>query len=161
MPNTRLTLRRLALAMPFVFLVHMAEDSSGLVEWFNARVEPDVTMRLFLVANGASFLITTVIAIQLAIVRERVAAVIALAWIGFAMLANAVYHIIAAFADRAWVPGLATSLLLYLPFSIALIGASAVERRITRATAVSVMLAGGIPMYVHGWLVVFEGTRLF
>lgn len=157
----RITLRRLVIALPIIYVLHVAEEAPGFNQWFNAHVEPDASMRLYLVANAVVFLITTVVAILLAVARDRISAVVALAWIGHVMLAHAVYHVAAVAVDRAYVPGIVTALLLYLPASIALIRAVAAERRMSVAAAASIALAGGIPMYVHTWLVMFEGSRLF
>lgn len=161
MRNTRITLRRLAIALPIIYLAHFAESAPGFNQWFNAHVEPDASLRLYLVANGVALVVTTVIAVLLAVARDRISAVIALAWTGHVMLAQAVFYIAAVLADRAYAPGLFTALLLFLPASIALIRAAAAERRMSPAVATSIALLGGIPMYIHGWLVLFGGTRLF
>jgi len=161
MPNMRITLLRLAVALPIIYVLHVAEEAPGFNQWFNAHVEPDASLRLYFVANGVVLAMTTVVAILLAVARDRISAVVTLAWIGHVMLAHAVYHVAAVLVDRAYVPGLFTALLLYLPASIALIRAVAAERRMSVAAAASIALAGGIPMYVHAWLVLVEGTRLF
>jgi hypothetical protein len=63
--------------------------------------------------------------------------------------------------DRAYVPGLATAALLYLPYC------AWIARDVTRgggmrptSVAAAAML-GGLPMAIHGYLILFRGSRLF
>jgi hypothetical protein len=161
MPPGRLTVRALALALPAIFALHVVEEAPGFVMWFNAHVEPDITAQSFWSVNASAFAITIAVAAVAAISRERVAALVAIAWVGFLMLANGLFHVVAAVVDRGYVPGVVTALLLYLPFSVSFLRTASVERGIPPGVAVAVALAGGIPMVVHGWRVLFESGRLF
>jgi hypothetical protein len=77
------------------------------------------------------------------------------------MLANGIFHVAAAIVDGAYAPGVVTALLLYLPVSALIIAAAAREQAMRPGTVAAVALIGGIPMFIHGWLIVFEGGRLF
>jgi hypothetical protein len=52
------SVRVLAIALPLVFAVHVAEEAPGFVAWFNALVTPGITRRSFLSVNATAFLIT-------------------------------------------------------------------------------------------------------
>ncbi len=157
----RATLRPLAISLPLVFALHVLEESPGFVIWFNQRVDPNITDGLFLSVNAAAFAITVIIAAIAAGTRDRVAALVATAWVGFLLLANAIFHLVAALAYGSYVPGIVTGTLLYLPVSIAFIAVVARKYRLAPAVVTGVALLGGLPMYIHGWLIVFRGTRLF
>jgi Protein of unknown function with HXXEE motif len=156
-----ITLRRLAQSLPIIFALHVFEESFGFVQWFNARVEPDLSWRMFVTITSVAFVVTTIIAAQLAVSRGRVIAYLATAWVGFLMLANALVHIEASIVDGGYVPGLATAVLLYLPVSLLLLGAIVVECAQRTMTIALIALLAGIPMYMQGWLVLTEGRRLF
>ena len=77
------------------------------------------------------------------------------------MLTNAMFHIIAAIIDRAYVPGLVTAIVLYVPYS-AWVGAQVVRsRRIATGLVAAAVVLGGLPMAVHGYRILFLGSRLF
>lgn len=161
MAQPRITLRALALALPVVFVLHVLEEGRDFIPWFNAHVEPDIDWRTFLTVTGGGFVITVLVAAVLAASRERAAAFAAAAWVGFVMLANGIFHIAAAIVDGGYVPGVATAILLYLPVSVMLIAVVSRDCRTPKSAVLAVMLLGGIPMFVHGWLILFRGSRLF
>ncbi len=156
-----ITLRRLAIALPLVFAVHVAEEGPGFVAWFNAHVEPDITARTFWGVNATAFVITLIVAVLVAAARERALVLVASVWVGFLMLANAVFHVVAAIVDGAYAPGVVTAVLLYLPMSGLWITAAAREVALPVAAVAAVAVLGGIPMYLHGYKIVFEGSRFF
>jgi hypothetical protein len=154
------TLRGLARSLPIVFALHVFEESLGFVQWFNERVEPDLSWRTFVTVTSVCFVITVLIAASLSVLRDRAIGVVAVAWVGFLMFANGIVHIAASILDGAYVPGLATAIVLYLPVSLALFEAISFECKLPRSAVVTVALAAGIPMYLQGWLVLFRGTSL-
>jgi len=77
------------------------------------------------------------------------------------MVGNAVLHIGAAFMDGAYVPGVVTAVLLYLPFSAWVIARVVRTRRLSAASAATAVAFGALPMLAHGYLIAFRGTRLF
>ena len=160
MRRPELTLRQLAVALPVVFILHVLEEAPGFVAWFNRHVDPDITSRLFLTVNAAGFVITLIAATAIAVSRDRVTAVLATAWVGFLMLANGLLHLVATLADAGYAPGVVTGTLLYLPMSLLFMRAVAREFRMPLGFVAAAALVGGVPMYVHGWLIVFRGSRL-
>jgi hypothetical protein len=154
------TLRGLARSLPIVFALHVFEESLGFVQWFNERVEPDLSWRTFVTVTSVCFVITVLIAASLSVLRDRAIGVAAVAWVGFLMFANGIVHIAASILDGAYVPGLATAIVLYLPVSLALFEAISFGCKLPRSAVVTVALAAGIPMYLQGWLVLFRGTSL-
>lgn len=158
---SRPTLRWLAAALPIVFALHVAEEAPTFVQWFNAHVEPDITWRNFVTVTAVGFGITVLVAVQLAVSPGRANGLVAVAWVGCVMFANAIFHIVAAIVDGGYAPGVATAALLYLPVSLLLFGAVRAQCAIPAAAVAAVALVAGIPMVWHGWLIVFEGGRLF
>ena len=155
------SLRRLALALPVAFALHVAEEAPGFVAWMNAHVDPDITARAFWSVNATGLVITLAVAALITAARERVTALVATAWVGFLMLANGLFHLVATIADGAYTPGVVTAVALYLPLSALWIATAAREQGLSPAVTAAVALLGGLPMFVHGWLIVFEGGRLF
>ena len=154
-------LRVLAIALPCVFAVHVAEEASGFVAWFNSLVTPGITQRLFLSVNATVFFITLAIGSLVAMSRDAALSILAVAWVGFVMLANGLFHLVGTLVLWRYSPGVVTGTFLYLPLSILFMRAVVRECGIPWATLVLVALVGGVPMYVHGYLIVFRGSRLF
>jgi len=149
------------LLAPFVFVVHFLEEAPGFVFWFNAHVARGITAPLFWMVNLTALAITIVVVGVEWLMRTTASATLVVAWFGFLMLANSVLHIVGSVADRAYMPGLITAIILYLPFSIWII-ARVVRRRILSVPATAVTAAiGALPMLVHGYLIIFRGSRLF
>ena len=86
---------------------------------------------------------------------------LALFWLSFLMLANAVLHIVGGVADKQYVPGLATAVLLYLPYYFWLAVGAVKSHRITLAPLAALAALGSLPMLAHGYLIIFRGSRLF
>jgi hypothetical protein len=154
-------LRILAIALPCVFAVHVAEEAPSFVAWFNSLVSPGITQRLFLAVNATAFLITLALGSLVATSRDAAPSILAVAWVGFVMLANGLFHLVGTLVHWRYSPGVVTGSLLYLPLSILFMRAVVRECGIRWATVVLVALVGGVPMYVHGYLIVFRGSRLF
>ncbi len=77
------------------------------------------------------------------------------------MLANGVFHVVATVVHRRYCPGIFTALLLYFPLSALFLRAAARERGLSAPSVLAAAILGGVPMYVHGYLIVFRGSRLF
>lgn len=155
------TLRVLAIALPILFALHVLEEAPGFVAWFNSLVTPGITQRIFFSVNATGFVISLAIACLVATSRTAGACIVAVAWVGFLMLANGVLHLVATLVHSRYSPGVITGALLYLPFSFLFMKAIVRECAIPWRTVLPVALAGGIPMYIHGYLIVFRGSRLF
>ena len=151
---------RVVLLAPVLLLLHVAEEAPGFVAWFNGLVADGITFQLFAWVNAAGFLITLSVAIVLASSREKAAALLAIAWLGFLMLGNSMLHIGATLALGRYAPGVITSLLLYLPFFLWFLALSLDRFQLRFANAMAAAAAGALPMLIHGYFIVFEGRRL-
>ncbi|HVR95373.1 MAG TPA: HXXEE domain-containing protein [Thermoanaerobaculia bacterium] len=151
----------LALLAPVVFVVHVLEEAPTFVSWFNSLVEPDISEPLFLTVNGVAFVITVVLGGALAATREPAVAVADLAWLGFLMFANAVFHLTATMVHHRYSPGTITAACLYLPYFALLFAVTLKRLRVSWGVALAATLLGALPMAAHGYLIVFRGSRLF
>ena len=154
-------LRFLLLAAPLIFVAHFLEEAPGFVTWFNAHVERGITDSLFWSVNFTALAITIVVVILEWLSSTALSATIAIAWLSFLMFANALFHLIGAVVDRAYMPGLVTALLLYLPFYGWVIARAIQMYRLPRGAVATVALLGALPMLAHGYLIIFRGSRLF
>jgi hypothetical protein len=155
------TLTYLALLAPVVFVLHVVEEGARFVPWFNRLVEPDISQPLFLRVNATAFVITVVLAAVLAVTREPAVAVIDLAWLGFLFFANAFLHVTGTVVHHSYSPGVVTAILLYLPYFAVLFAVALKRLRVPVSVALVATVGGALPMAVHGYLIVFRGSRLF
>ena len=153
--------RRLLALAPPVFVAHWLEESPGFVAWFNAHAAPPITQQLFTSVNVTALAITLLVVATEWAAPSTASLVMAVAWLGFLMLANAVLHVGGALADGAYVPGLVTALALYLPYCAWLGAALLRSGRLRPAAAAAVVAVAAVPMLVHGYRIVFLGSRLF
>lgn len=151
----------LALLAPIVFVIHVLEEAPTFVPWFNGLVEPDISEPLFLTVNGVAFVVTVILAAALAVTREPAVAVADLAWLGFLMFANALFHLTATVAHHRYAPGVVTAAFLYLPYFALLFAVVLRRLRVSWGVALLATVLGALPMAAHGYLIVFRGSRLF
>ena len=154
-------LHRGLLFAPLVFVAHFLEESPGFVPWFNAHVARGITADLFWTVNATALVITVLVVLLFWSTQSPAATLLMVAWFSFLMLANAVFHVTGAIVDRGYVPGLATAILLYLPYCGWLAGQVARDRRAAPGFLAVAAVLGAIPMAVHGYRILFLGTRLF
>ena len=154
-------LRALLLAAPPIFIAHFAEEGPAFVTWFNAHVARGITEPLFWSVNFTALSITTAVVVLEWLSPSTFSAALAVAWLSLLMFANALFHVIAAVVDGAYIPGLVTAVLLYLPFYAWFVARVVQLRRLSPSAVVGIAAAGALPMFVHGYLIVFEGSRLF
>ena len=152
---------RTLLLAPVIFIGHFVEEAPGFVEWFNAHVARGITSGLFWRVNISALVITLIVVVTEWLSRAAGALLLAIAWVSFLMLANAVLHVAGALADRQYVPGLATAVLLYLPYSAWLFIKAVQSRRVKVTGLVVAAVLGALPMLIHGYLIIFRGSRLF
>src|SRR5215207_4441745 len=107
---------RLLLLAPVIFVSHFLEESPGFVQWFNAHVARGITSGLFWRVNLSALVMTLIVVGIEWFARSAFSLILATAWLSFLMFANAVLHITGSLVDQQHVPGLATALLLYLPY---------------------------------------------
>ena len=155
------TLRTLLLAAPVIFIAHFIEEGPAFVAWFNAHVSRGITEPLFWIVNYTALAITAAVVLLEWLGGSTFSATIAVAWFSLLMFANALFHVAGALVDRAYMPGLVTALLLYLPFYVWLVVRVIRLRRLQRGTVFAAASIGALPMLVHGYLIVFRGSRLF
>jgi len=154
-------LSRGLLFAPLVFIAHFLEESPGFVPWFNAHVTRGITADLFWTVNATALLITGLVILVFRATRSAAAVALVVGWLSFLMLTNAVFHITGAIVDRGYVPGLVTAILLYLPYCGWVAGQIVHTRRLAPGGLAAAAVFGAIPMAVHGYRILFLGTRLF
>jgi hypothetical protein len=155
------SLSRAPLFAPLVFVAHFLEESPGFVPWFNAHVTQGITADLFWTVNAVGLLITVLVTVAFWGTETTASVLLVVAWLSFLMLTNAVFHVTAAIVDRGYVPGLATAVILYLPYCGWVAWQLVRERGVAPAPLVAAAALGAIPMAVHGYRILFLGTRLF
>jgi hypothetical protein len=149
------------LLAPIVFVAHFVEESSGFVPWFNGHVTRGITPDLFWAVNLTALLITVLVVGACWAGSSAATVLLVVAWLSFLMLTNALFHIAGAIVDHGYVPGLVTAIVLYLPYC------AWVARQVVRLRVVApgplaaAAVLGAIPMAVHGYRILFLGTRLF
>ena len=149
------------LLAPVIFVCHFLEEGPGFVEWFNAHVARGITDALFWQVNLTALAITIVVVALEWVSPSPFSAVALVAWFSFLMLANAILHVVGSLHDRAYVPGLVTAVALYLPFGVWLLRQMVQSRRLRAGTLAAAAMLGALPMLVHGYLIIFRGSRLF
>ena len=152
---------RIALLAPLIFILHVVEEAPLFVSWFNSLVQEGISQALFLQVNAFGLVITTVLAITVAITREKAMVVLFLGWLSFLMFANAIFHIVATLVHDRYAPGVITAVTLYLPYFIWFLIRALRSLELNITTAVAVIALGSAPMVIHGYLIIFEGNRLF
>jgi hypothetical protein len=149
------------LLAPVIFVAHFLEEGPGFVTWFNAHVPNGITESLFWTVNVTALAITVGVVALEWLAPSGFSSMAVVAWFTFLMAANAVLHIVGAIADRAYMPGLVTAILLYLPFYTWVMREIVRSRRWTPAAIVSIAILGALPMLAHGYLIIFRQSRLF
>ncbi|MBI3004312.1 MAG: HXXEE domain-containing protein [Ignavibacteriales bacterium] len=152
---------RAALLAPAILAVHVLEEAPGFVEWFNSLVARGISQPLFLSVNAVAFIITLVLAVMVVVTRERFATILMISWLGFLMMANAVFHIVATVVHARYCPGVLTAALFYLPYFSWFVWVAVRKLRVRVPEALASAFAGSVPMALHGYLIIFRGDRLF
>ena len=154
-------IRALALAMPLVFVLHVAEEAPGFVSWFNSIASPRINQSMFLAVNAWALLITVAVVAVLLVAPGPGSGLVAVAWVGLLMLANGLFHVVATVVHARYCPGVVTGLVLYMPFGLAFVRAIKREYELSIASVIVAGVIGAVPMVVHGYLIVFRSSRLF
>ncbi|HVG32252.1 MAG TPA: HXXEE domain-containing protein [Pyrinomonadaceae bacterium] len=152
---------RLLLFAPVIFVAHFLEESPGFVEWFNGHVARGITPGLFWRVNIAALAITLIVVAFEWFAPSAFSLILAVGWLGFLMLANAFFHIAGGLVDQRYVPGLATAVLLYLPYYSWFFIMVMKTRRVKVSVLVVAVLLASLPMLLHGYLIIFRSSRLF
>ncbi|MEW6073571.1 MAG: HXXEE domain-containing protein [Planctomycetota bacterium] len=152
---------RFALLAPLVFAAHVLEEAPGFVAWFADLVPPGLSPSEFAAANAIAGLVTVVLALAVFAVPRALPATLLVAWLAFLMAANAVFHLAATLVYRRYCPGVITASALYLPYFGGFLFLVIRRLRVPGRVVLAAGLLGALPMLVHGYLVVFAGSRLF
>lgn len=153
--------RNLILLAPVIFVCHFLEEAPGFVAWFNAHVSRGITQNLFWSVNGTALLITLAVAAAEWKAPSPTTAGLAVAWLSFLMLANAAFHIGGSVIDGSYTPGVVTAVCLYLPYALSVFARMLRDRRLSIPVLAILALAGSVPMLIHGYRILFLGSRLF
>ena len=154
-------LRVALLLAPPIFIAHFLEEGPGFVAWFNAHVARGITEPLFWSVNYTGLAITVAVVVLEWLDETAFSATLVVAWLSFLMFANALLHVTGAIVDGHYVPGLVTALVLYVPYWAWIISRIAHSRRLPNAAIAVAACIGALPMVVHGYLIIFRGSRLF
>ena len=152
---------RLLLLAPVIFVCHFLEESPGFVQWFNAHVARGITSGLFWRVNLSALVITLIVFGVDWFSRSALSLAFAVVWLSFLMLANAILHIVGGLVDQQYVPGLATAILLYLPYYCWFFIKAVKSKQVKMIVLVMGAVLGSLPMLIHGYLIIFRGSRLF
>jgi len=152
---------RIVVLAPLIFVCHFLEESPRFVEWFNAHVARGISSGLFWRVNISALVITLIVVGSEWLSRSAFSLTLVIAWLGFLMLANALLHIAGGLVDRQYVPGLVTAVFLYIPYYLWLFVKAVKSERVNQLVLFAAAVLGSIPMLVHGYLIIFRGSRLF
>jgi hypothetical protein len=146
---------------PLIFIAHFLEEAPTFVSWFNSHAAPGITAGMFWRVNLAALAITLIVVAVDWLGRSALSLVLVVAWLGFLMPANGIFHVVGAFVDRGYVPGLVTALFLYLPCYSFLFVRAVKSKLASVPILIGAAIFGAIPMATHGYLILFRGSRLF
>lgn len=156
-----MTLRKVVLFAPLVFILHVLEEFPGFVAWFNSLVPRGITQSTFLPVNAVALAITLALALLVAALPHPGSGLLLAAWVGFLFIANGLLHLGGTIAHERYSPGVVTGTLLYLPYGALLLQRTVRDLALKPGVVIGTATLGGIPMLVHGYLIVFRGSRLF
>ena len=160
-PASTSRLGRPILLAPLVFVGHFLEEAPGFVAWFNAHVPQGISQDLFWTVNVVALAVTIAVVAMEWLGPSPFTAAADVAWFSFLVGANALFHVVGALSDGAYVPGLATAVVLYVPFYTWVVSRVVRTRRLAPGSVAMIAILGALPMLVHGYLIVFRGSRLF
>jgi len=154
-------LSRILLLAPLIFICHFLEEAPGFVEWFNAHVTRGITSETFWQVNLSGLVITIIIVGIEWLAPSDFSLSLVVAWFSFLMFANAIFHIVGSLVDQHYVPGLITAILLYLPYYSWLMMKIVKSGQIKISVLFGAAVLGATPMCIHGYRILFSGSRLF
>jgi len=151
---------KIVLLAPFIFVLHVAEEFPNFVEWANSLITRDITQEMFLMVNATGLVIIVLLVVLMSTTKDTGAIVLVLAWLSFAMFANSLVHLIATIV-HGYSPGAITSAVLYLPYFVWFVWCLLKTKKLSPVVIALTILIGSLPMFLHGYMIVFEGRRLF
>ena len=146
----------LILLAPIIYVSHIVEEAPRYIRWLNSVITDKVPdTGHFLADNVSSMAITAGIAILAAATLNRVTLAILLTWLSYFFLANGLFHIIATAVIGRYSPGTVTAIALYLPYFSWFV--HSLRTRLPAWLIVTLILAGGTPMLMRAYWIVFRG----
>lgn len=155
------SLRRILLLAPIIFICHFLEEAPGFVAWFNARVASGIDFATFLQVNLSALVITVLVVGMYWFVHSSFALSLVIVWFSFLMFANALLHIVGSIIDKGYAPGVITALLLYLPYYFYVLAKTFKTGQRRMSLIIGAAVLGATPMCIHGYRILFLGSRLF
>ena len=146
---------------PVLFVLHIAEEAPGLVAWFNTLVADGITQEFFYTVNGFGLVITIAVAALAATAKTDGGMLPALIWLSFVMPVNGLFHLTATIVHGMYSPGVVTAVVLFWPYFAWFVWLVIKRTKLNRAGIAVAILAGATPLAIHGYLIIFEGSRLF
>jgi len=146
---------------PLFLICHVLEEAPSFVQWVNAHIEPDITTETFLAVNLTGLIITLVIVGMIKMSPSVSSHILAIAWLSFLMPANALIHIAGSVIDRSYAPGVVTAIVFYIPYYFYLLMKIKRSRKVDLSRMIGAAVAGATPMLIHGYRILFLGSRLF
>jgi hypothetical protein len=145
---------------PLIFLLHVVEEFPNFVCWLNALISNNITQDMFIAVNLIGFIITVLLAFFMAGTKDELAVILTLAWLSFMMFANSFIHITATIV-HGYSPGVITSIFLYLPYFVWFVRCVIKSMKFKMTTIVTTVILGSLPMFLHGYWIIFKGRTLF
>jgi len=127
----------------------------------NGHVSRGITSGLFWNVNITALVITIVVTVIELSAPSQASAAFIILWLSFLMVANAMFHVTGAVVDKRYMPGLITAIVLYLPYYFLIVGKLLQRGRLKLISLIVLALLGSALMLIHGYLVIFRGSRLF
>ncbi len=152
---------RAVLAAPLLLVLHLAEEAPGFVDWFNTLVADGITQAFFYTVNAFGLLITIAVVAFAASAKTDGGIVPALVWLSFVMPINGLFHLTATVVHGMYSPGVVTAVVLFCPYYAWFVWLVVKRTKLNRAGIAVAILAGATPLAIHGYLIIFEGSRLF
>jgi Protein of unknown function with HXXEE motif len=161
MRNAKKGIGYIILLAPLIFICHFSEEAPGFVSWFNQHVSRGINFRLFRDVNISALIITLFVSLMELIAPSPGSASLVILWLSFLMFANAIFHISGSIVDKAYMPGLITAVILYIPFYFFIAIKIVKGKRMKIPLIAGIALLGALPMLIHGYMILFLGDRLF
>ncbi len=156
--------QKVILLAPLLYTFHFVEEYGTVVSWVNSVLKQgSVDQSLFIGINIAGLSNTLLITVMFnkSRIDSTVPAFLALAWLSFLMFGHPLLHIVASAMLDTYSPGVITSIFLYLPFFIWFAWAVMNRYKISSLHFVLTVLCGSLPMFIHGYFLIFRNTHLF
>jgi hypothetical protein len=136
------------LALPLIYAIHSLEESFGFPRWVAAHFSVEFTDSHFR-HNVLLFLaVSALVSLTTYTFPRRITIFLFLTWSSGLLLHNALFHLGATLYFRDFSPGLASSIILYMPFTLLFSRAVLPEELLGKRRVVAALGLGGIGHYL-------------